>query len=61
MGRGVAAAWDSYYSPEHIRTILRRVAANPKGRPGTTLSTLLWFKLMHPTKAFTRSKAAHSG
>jgi hypothetical protein len=41
------AAWASFYSPEHIRTILRRVAANPKGRPGTTLSTLLWFKLVH--------------
>ena len=41
------AAWDSFYSPNHIRTILRRVAANPKGRPGTTLSTLLWFKLIH--------------
>jgi hypothetical protein len=41
------AAWESFYSPEHIRTILRRVAANPKGRPGTTLSTLLWFKLVH--------------
>ena len=41
------AAWDSFYSPDHIRTILRRVAANPKGRPGTTLSTLLWFKLIH--------------
>jgi Radical SAM superfamily len=41
------AAWDSFYSPDHIRTILRRVATNPKGRPGTTLSTLLWFKLIH--------------
>jgi hypothetical protein len=41
------AAWASFYSPDHIRTILRRVAANPKGRPGTTLSTLLWFKLVH--------------
>ena len=41
------AAWASFYSPDHIRTILRRVAASPKGRPGTTLSTLLWFKLVH--------------
>jgi hypothetical protein len=40
------AAWQSFYSPEHIRTILRRVAANPRGRPGTTLTTLLWFKLV---------------
>jgi len=40
------AAWASFYSPEHVRTILRRIAANPRGRPATTLSTLLWFRLM---------------
>jgi len=40
------AAWESFYSPEHMRTVLRRVAANPLGRPQTTLTTLLWFKLM---------------
>src|SRR4029077_15375528 len=40
------AAWDSFYSPDHVRTILRRIAANGRGRPGTTLSTLLWFRLM---------------
>jgi radical SAM family protein len=40
------AAWDSFYSDDHVRTILRRIAANPRGRTGTTLSTLLWFRLM---------------
>ena len=40
------AAWESFYSPEHMRTVLRRAAANPIGRPQTTLTTLLWFKLM---------------
>ncbi|HXC88860.1 MAG TPA: radical SAM protein [Stellaceae bacterium] len=40
------AAWQAYYTPEHVRTILRRVAANPRGRLGNTLSTLLWFKAM---------------
>jgi hypothetical protein len=40
------AAWDSFYSPEHIRTILRRAAANPKGRPSAILSKLLWFKVV---------------
>src|SRR4051794_15404612 len=40
------AAWESYYTPEHVRTILRRVAASPAGRPGTTPSTILWFNLM---------------
>ncbi len=41
------AAWASFYSREHIRTVLRRVAANPRGRAGATMSTLLWFKLVH--------------
>jgi hypothetical protein len=40
------AAWLTYYTPEHIATILRRVAANKRGRPGTTLTTILWFYLM---------------
>ena len=39
------AAWESFYSPEHIRTILRRAAANPNGRPRTIVVALLWFKL----------------
>jgi hypothetical protein len=41
------AAWDAFYTPEHIRTILRRAAACRIGRPNTTLSTLLWFKLVN--------------
>ena len=40
------AAWESFYSFDHLRMILRRAAANPSGRPQTTLTTLLWFKLM---------------
>ena len=40
------AAWHAFYTPDHIRTILRRTCANPRGRPGTTLSTILWFYLM---------------
>jgi len=40
------AAWDAFYTPEHVRTILRRSAACKLGRPGTTLSTILWFYLM---------------
>jgi hypothetical protein len=43
----LGAAWASFYSPEHIRTILRRAAANPKGRPSAILSKLLWFKAVH--------------
>jgi hypothetical protein len=40
-------AWQAFYTPEHIRTILRRSAASRNGRPGTTLTTLLWFKLVN--------------
>ena len=40
------AAWVAYYTPEHVRTILRRSAACRIGRPGTTLTTILWFYLM---------------
>jgi hypothetical protein len=40
------AAWANYYTPAHIGTILRRAAAHPAGRPKTTLTTLLWFKLV---------------
>ncbi len=51
------AAWETYYTPEHIHTILRRVAANPLGRLETTLTTILWFYLaftyegVHPLEA----------
>jgi hypothetical protein len=51
------AAWETYYTPEHIRTILRRAAANPLSRLKTTLTTILWFYLafmyegVHPLEA----------
>jgi Radical SAM superfamily len=40
------AAWKTFYTPDHVRTILRRSAACKIGRPSTTLSTILWFYLM---------------
>ena len=40
------AAWHSFYTPEHINTIIRRTCANKIGRPSTTLTTILWFYLM---------------
>ncbi len=40
------AAWEAFYTAEHVRTILRRAAASQAGRPKTTLTTLLWFKLV---------------
>jgi hypothetical protein len=51
------AAWETYYTPEHIRTILRRAAANPIGRLKVTLTTILWFYIsfayegVHPLEA----------
>ncbi len=41
------SAWEAFYTPEHIRTVLRRAAASRRGRPSTTLTTLLWFKLVN--------------
>ena len=40
------AAWDTFYAPDHIRTILKRAAQIKNGRPKQILSTMLWFKLM---------------
>ena len=40
------AAWATYYTPEHIRTILKRAAQIPNGRPKPITSTIMWFKLM---------------
>ncbi len=39
-------AWHTFYTPEHIETIMRRTCANKVGRPATTLTTILWFYLM---------------
>jgi len=38
-------AWDTYYTPEHMHTILRRTAAAKRGRVKTTLTAFLWFYL----------------
>ncbi len=40
------AAWDTFYTPEHMRTIFRRAAAIKNGRPKQIASTVMWFKLM---------------
>ena len=40
------AAWASYYSFEHIETVLKRAAAHPRGRPGNKLILLLYFHFM---------------
>ena len=41
--RAYAMAWDTYYSPKHVETILRRAAASNIS-PGKTLFLLVWFK-----------------
>ncbi len=40
------AAWEAYYTPDHIRTVLRRAAANPKGVVNSVFATTLWFTNM---------------
>ncbi len=40
------AAWNSFYTPEHMRTIYKRAAAIKNGRPKQIASTVMWFKLM---------------
>jgi hypothetical protein len=42
------AAWETYYSPEHVRTILRRAAVNRLKYLKSILSTILWFNVMIP-------------
>ncbi|MEM8811244.1 MAG: radical SAM protein, partial [Pseudomonadota bacterium] len=39
-------AWASYYSFEHIETVLKRAAAHKRGRPGNKLILLLYFHFM---------------
>jgi len=36
------AAWDSFYSLDHIRTVLRRAAANPRSSPPTRARSRRW-------------------
>jgi hypothetical protein len=38
-------AWETFYSRDHIRTILRRAAANKARRVATTMTMILWFYL----------------
>jgi hypothetical protein len=40
-------AWASFYSADHVETVLRRAAAQPDGRPHSKASVMLWFYLMH--------------
>jgi Radical SAM superfamily len=50
-------AWEAYYTPEHIRTVVRRAACSRLGRPRRVLDLLLWYKLassiegVHPHEA----------
>jgi hypothetical protein len=42
------SAWRAYYSPDHIRTILRRIAQHPLGYPKSLFSWIVWFCTMIP-------------
>ncbi|WP_176086600.1 radical SAM protein [Martelella sp. HB161492] len=39
-------AWDTFYSADHMRTVMKRAAQIPNGRPKKVFKTMLWFKLM---------------
>ncbi|MGE3872957.1 MAG: radical SAM protein [Parvibaculaceae bacterium] len=40
-------AWESFYSPEHVETVLRRAAAQPNGNPRGKANVMLWFYIMY--------------
>ncbi len=40
-------AWHSYYTPQHMETVIRRAAALPGGRPRAKMRLMLWFYLMY--------------
>jgi hypothetical protein len=50
-------AWEAFYTPDHIRTVVRRAACHAMGRPKRILDLMLWFKLassienVHPLEA----------
>lgn len=39
-------AWDAYYAPDHMETVIRRAAAIKNGRPLAKMRVMLWFYLM---------------
>ena len=39
-------AWNAYYTPEHMKTVIRRAAVIDKGRPLAKMRVMLWFYLM---------------
>ena len=41
-------AWDAFYSPEHVRTVIRRtVVQEGKSNPRKKMRVMLWFYLMY--------------
>ena len=40
------AAWDSYYSIDHMKTVMQRAATHKRGRPGNKFFLMMWFYLM---------------
>jgi hypothetical protein len=39
-------AWASYYTPEHLETVIRRAFCIQRGRPHGKMRVMLWFSLM---------------
>ena len=42
-----AEAWNSYYTDEHMETVIRRAAAVSGGRPHAKMRLMLWFYLIY--------------
>lgn len=41
------AAWDCYYAPEHIQTVVRRAVATGHKNPRSKMRMMMWFYLMY--------------
>jgi hypothetical protein len=54
------SAWQAFYTPDHIRTILRRAASCQGGGRAQRCPRSFGSSLCNPAKAFIRSRAARS-
>ncbi len=40
-------AWDTYYTWDHMKTVMRRASAVPRGRPLAKMRVMMWFYMMY--------------
>jgi hypothetical protein len=60
VGEAYHDAWTAYYSPEHIRTVMRRSVAT-NSNAGNMMFLLLWYTCVRSSKRCIRCKAAICG